>query len=106
MLNSLRRDVPYTFRTLARNPGFARVTVLALIGIHGVMAHSVTQEIGIAAAAGAGRLLATQLYQVKPFDPLTFAAVGAALLVTGLAACLVPALRAMHVDLLVALRNE
>ncbi len=114
--------------------------VLAMVGIYGVMAYSVTQatqEIGIrmalgakrrdvlrivltyggmlmaaglatgiAAAAGAGRLLATQLYQVKPFDPLTFAAVGAALLVTGLAACLVPALRAMRVDPLVALRNE
>ena len=114
--------------------------VLAMVGIYGVMAYSVTQAtqeigirmalgakrgdvlrivltyggilmaaglaIGVAAAAGAGRLLATQLYQVKPFDPLTFAAVVVALLATGLAACLVPAFRAIRVDPLVALRNE
>lgn len=43
---------------------------------------------------------------VNPLDPLTLAAVGAALLATGMAACLVPAFRAMRVDPLVALRNE
>jgi len=118
----------------------ALALLLAMVGIYGVMAYSVTQAtqeigirmalgakrgdvlrivltyggilmaaglvIGVAAAAGAGRLLAAQLYQVKPFDPLTFAAVVAALLATGLAACLVPAFRAMRVDPLVALRNE
>ena len=42
---------------------------------------------------------------MKPFDPLTFAAVAGALLATGFA-CLIPAFRAMRVDPLVALRNE
>lgn len=118
----------------------ALALVLAMVGIYGVMAYSVTQAtqeigirmalgarradvlrivltyggvlmavglaIGIAAALGAGRLLATQLYEVKPFDPLTFAAVAAALLATGLAACLFPAFRATRVNPLVALRNE
>ena len=53
-----------------------------------------------------GRLLAAQLYDVKPFDPLTFAAVGTAVLAIGLTACVVPAFRATRVDPVAALRNE
>jgi ABC-type antimicrobial peptide transport system permease subunit len=62
--------------------------------------------LGIAAALAAGRLLASQLFEVKPSDPATYAAVAFALLATGLLACTIPALRAMRVDPLVALRNE
>jgi putative ABC transport system permease protein len=62
--------------------------------------------IGVAASLGAGRLLANQLFEVRPGDPLTFAAVAAVLAATGLIACAVPAARAMRVDPLVALRNE
>jgi putative ABC transport system permease protein len=86
--------------------GAARTDVLRIVLTYGGMLMTVGLVIGIGAAFGAGRLLAAQLYEVKPFDPLTFAAVGASLLVTGLAACLVPAFRAMRVDPLVALRNE
>ena len=57
-------------------------------------------------ALAAGRLLAAQLFDIRPSDPLTYAAVAAALLVTGLAACAVPAFRAMRMDPLVALREE
>jgi putative ABC transport system permease protein len=62
--------------------------------------------IGVAGAFAAGRLIATQLFEVRPSDPMTYAAVSAALLATGLAACAIPALRAMRVDPLVALRDE
>jgi putative ABC transport system permease protein len=62
--------------------------------------------LGVAAALAAGRLLASQLFEVKPTDPSTYAAVAFVLLATGLLACTIPALRAMHVDPLVALRNE
>ena len=62
--------------------------------------------IGIGAALGAGRVIATQLFEVKPTDPVTYAAVAAVLLLTGVLACAIPALRAMRVDPLVALRNE
>jgi putative ABC transport system permease protein len=61
---------------------------------------------GIVAAVGAGRLLQSQLFEVRPADPTTYVAVAAALLATGLIACAVPAVRAMRVDPLVALRNE
>ena len=62
--------------------------------------------IGASAALGTGRYLASQLFEVKPTDPVTYAAVAGVLLATGLAACAIPAFRAMRVDPLVALRNE
>jgi putative ABC transport system permease protein len=62
--------------------------------------------IGIAATMGTGRLLASQLFEVKPTDVLTNAAVAFVLMATGLIACAIPAWRAMRVDPLVALRNE
>ena len=62
--------------------------------------------LGIVAALATGRLLASQLFEVKPTDPMTYAAVASALLATGMLACTIPALRAMRVDPLVALRNE
>lgn len=61
---------------------------------------------GIAAAFGLTRLMATLLYDVKPTDPLTFAAVVIALTATSLLASWVPALKAARVDPLLALRYE
>jgi putative ABC transport system permease protein len=61
---------------------------------------------GIGAALVTGRLLATQLFEIKATDPMTLAAVALLLAATGFAASLIPAWRAMRVDPLVALRNE
>jgi putative ABC transport system permease protein len=61
---------------------------------------------GVLAALGATRLLATQLYEVTPTDPLTFIGVPLLFAIVALAACYVPAWRGMRVDPLVALRYE
>ena len=61
---------------------------------------------GIGASFGLTRLLSAQLFGVKPLDPLTFAAVPMILLVVGLAAAWIPALRASRLDPLTALRHE
>ena len=45
-------------------------------------------------------------FQVSPYEPPTFVAVGVLLLVTGLAAAFVPARRAARVDPMVALRVQ
>lgn len=62
--------------------------------------------IGVAAALGASRLIASFLYGVTPSDPFTCAAVCAVLAGVALAACVVPAHRASLVDPMVALRHE
>jgi putative ABC transport system permease protein len=62
--------------------------------------------IGLAASFGVGRIMATQVWGVSPYDPLTLITVPLLLLITGLIACWVPARRAARVDPLVALRYE
>jgi putative ABC transport system permease protein len=93
--------------------------VLASVGIYSVLAYVVaqrTQEIGIRVALGAvigiaaalalSQLLAQFLYGVHDRDPLTFAAVAVLLTLVALAACYIPAPRAMRTDPMVALRYE
>ena len=62
--------------------------------------------IGVSIALGAGRLLASDLYEVKAEDPATYGATALILFATSLLACIVPAWRAMSVDPVLALRQE
>jgi putative ABC transport system permease protein len=87
---------------LGARPGDVLRIVLGYAG--GLMAAGLA--IGLGAALGTGRVLATQLFEVRPTDPVTLAGVAAMLLATGLIACAIPAARAMRVDPLIALRNE
>ena len=62
--------------------------------------------VGLGGSLLAARLLIAQLYQVSAFDPLTFGAVSAILLLAGLQACIWPARRAARIDPIIALRQD
>ena len=62
--------------------------------------------LGLAASAGAVRLIQSMLYGTRPLDPAIFAAVTATLLVVAALACLIPAWRASRIDPMQALRTE
>ena len=62
--------------------------------------------VGLLAALGLTRALASQLVGVSPAEPLTLAAVATLLATVALAACYLPARRATSVDPMVALRTE
>ncbi|MGH9774974.1 MAG: ADOP family duplicated permease [Candidatus Acidiferrales bacterium] len=80
--------------------------VLRLVVGQGIALAFVGTLLGIAAALGVTRLMASVLYGVRPGDPVTFVAVAALLMIIAFAACWIPARRAMHVDPIVALRYE
>jgi ABC-type antimicrobial peptide transport system permease subunit len=62
--------------------------------------------LGIAGAASLQKAVASEIYGVRPLDAIVLVSVMALLAVVALAACAVPARRAMRVDPMVALRYE
>jgi putative ABC transport system permease protein len=61
---------------------------------------------GIIISLALTRLIASQIWGVSATDPWTFSAVVLVIFVAGLAACVLPALRATEVNPLIALRSE
>ncbi len=86
--------------------GAGRADLLNMVMSKGLRMALIGVVAGLVAAFGLTRAMATLLFGVAPRDPSTFAAVAAALIFVALAACWIPARRAMRVDPMVALRYE
>jgi ABC-type antimicrobial peptide transport system permease subunit len=86
--------------------GAERSDVLVMVIRMGLRLVAIGVGLGLLASIALGRIIATQLWGVSPYDPWTLTCVPVVLLVTGLVACWLPARRAARVDPLVALRHE
>jgi predicted permease len=86
--------------------GAERQQIMAMVLRQGLRLALSGAAFGLAGALIASQLMRGLLYGVGPTDPLTFVAVTFVLMAVALAACYIPAMRAMRVEPLVALRHE
>jgi putative ABC transport system permease protein len=86
--------------------GATRGGVTRLVVGQGMRLVALGLIVGVAGAVLASRLVASLLYQVRPADPLTLAAVAVVALLTALAASYLPARRAAMVEPMRVLREE
>lgn len=86
--------------------GAQREKILKMVLRQGLGLAIAGTAVGLVGALIASHLMAGLLYGVRPADPLTFLGVTLVLTAVALAACYIPAIRAMHVNPLVALRYE
>jgi predicted permease len=78
--------------------GAQRSDILQLVLGEGTKMALVGAAIGIVASLGLTRLMAQQLFGVGAHDPLTYTSVPALLILVSIAACYIPAMRAVRVD--------
>ena len=86
--------------------GASRGDVAGMVMSQGLAMTAAGLIFGLAGAWLVTRYMATLLYGIAPRDPATFGAAAGMLAVVALAACYLPARRAMGVDPMVALRHE
>ena len=86
--------------------GAQTADVLRLVVRQGMNPVLLGLVIGLAGTFAAGRLIAAQLYQISPHNPLLLGATSTLLALAALLACLIPARRASRVDPIIALRSE
>jgi putative ABC transport system permease protein len=86
--------------------GASSKSIVAMILARGSRLLLVGMAIGLVGSLIGARLLARQVWNVSPFDPIAFVVVAIVLLAAGLQACVWPALRAGRTDPIIALRVE
>ena len=86
--------------------GASRHDVLQMVVREGVRLATIGMLLGLGGAFAVTRLMSTMLHGIRSSDPVTFSAVTLLLMGVALAACYIPARRAMRVDPIVALRYE
>lgn len=86
--------------------GARRGTLLGMVLRRAALLIAVGVALGLAGAASLSRMLETLLFEVKPVEPLLYAAAATSLAVAAIGAGLLPAARAANVDPASVLRYE
>jgi putative ABC transport system permease protein len=86
--------------------GATRANILALVLRQGLTLTGIGIVIGLAGAAAASQAIASMLFGITRFDPITYFGVIALLAIVSILACAVPAWRAARVDPAITLRTE
>ena len=86
--------------------GADRADIFRMVVGEGLVLSGAGVALGLLGGAWVGRAARNLLFEVGPLDPLTFMGGSALLLSVALAACCVPARRAMSVEPIVALRQD
>jgi putative ABC transport system permease protein len=86
--------------------GAGKADVLRLVVGQGLALMAAGLAVGVAGAAVLTRFLSSLLFETRPLDIATYAAVSVVLLGASLVACWVPARRALRVDPIRVLRND
>jgi ABC-type antimicrobial peptide transport system permease subunit len=86
--------------------GASPPNVLLMVLRQGLLPVALGVVLGAATVFSLGRVIASQLYDVEPTDPVTFLGATALVLIVACLACCIPARRAMRVDPMIALRYE
>ena len=86
--------------------GASRGQILNMVLGQGLRLAAIGSAVGLVASFWLTKLLSDQLYGVSATDPKTLIGVTMVLMAVALAACWIPARRAMRVDPLIALRYE
>jgi predicted permease len=86
--------------------GAQPMNILGLVLKQGVLLTLIGVVVGVASALGLTRLMASQLFGIKPTDAITYVGVSALLAAVALFASYIPARRATQVDPIKALRYE
>ena len=86
--------------------GAGRARVVRLVLVQGLLYAAAGLAAGVPAALAASRLLRTVVYGVTPADPATYVILAVMMAAVVVAACVVPALRATHIDPVTAIRTE
>ncbi len=86
--------------------GAERTRVVRWIIREGLVMVLIGVALGLVGALAFGRFLGSMLYGVSPTDPVSIGGMVAALVLAGLAASAIPAIRASRVDPLASLRQE
>jgi predicted permease len=86
--------------------GAGRPNILGIVLRGALLQMAVALAIGVPVTIAAGRLMAAQLFGVKPYDPRILLLTSAALAIAAFLAAVVPARRAATLDPMRALRSE